>query len=488
MSALRRQAEQLLHDVFHLQHLRPGQKKAVHALLGGRDVLCVMPTGGGKSLCYQLPALVLEGCALVISPLIALMQDQVRALTALGIPAACLNSLQPYQERQRLLDSYRRGLLKLLYIAPERLAQPGFQAMLRQFPPSMLVVDEAHCVIQWGASFRPDYLSIGTVLESLPRRPIVCAMTATADREIQRALVQSLHLRRPVRVDLPLVRPNLRYQAVWAPDTMGFLLPYLRRHALEQGILFCRTREESDDLAQLLARRGFSCAAYHAGMTREMRAQRQQAFTAGTLRILCATSAFGMGIDLPHIRYVILLSPPSSMLDLAQQLGRAGRDGQPADCLTLLRGRDMDDIRRLYQATFLTTPRLKRNRACRELWAQQRAVLRWCLSGRCLSAALSRHFGHASAPCGRCSVCQRNALGDYRPLAPMPPLPDCLPGSLEYWTLIAEREAMAREMNVLPRDILTDRELTALYDGHALPRERLSAAQERRLLRVLQMF
>lgn len=460
MSTLHRQAAQLLHDVFHLQQLRPGQKKAVRALLDGRDALCVMPTGGGKSLCYQLPALVLEGCALVISPLIALMQDQVRALTALGIPAGCLNGLQLPEERRRTLESYRHGLLKLLYIAPERLAQPGFQDVLRQCPPSLLVVDEAHCVIQWGASFRPDYLAISRVLDRLPVRPPVCAMTATADRSIQRELIRALRLRRPIRVDLPLVRPNLRYHAIWAPRKMDILLPYLQAHAHEQGILFCRTRAGAEQMAQQLTQHGIPCAAYHADMSREARAGRQHAFSTGTLRLLCATSAFGMGIDLPHIRFVILLSPPGSMLDLAQQLGRAGRDGQPSDCLVLFNVQDMEAFRRLYLATGLNTPFLKRRRACRKLWGQYRAVLRWCLSGRCLSSALSRFFGHASRPCGRCSVCLRRASGDARPLAAMPPLPLCEAEALQSWAITAEREAMARKtslscaVSTFPRQLL----------------------------------
>ena len=487
-AAVRKRLQTVLRTVFGLRQLRPGQQKAVRALLSGRDVVCVMPTGAGKSLCYQLPALLLEGCALVVSPLIALMQDQVRSLRARGVPAACLTSLQLPGERQAILDQYLSGHLKLLYVAPERLTTPAFRQLLSRRPPSLLAVDEAHCVVQWGASFRPDYQQLGDVLDTLPTRPPVCAMTATADRRIRRQLASSLHLRRPCRVDLPLLRPNLRYEAVWTCHKDTWLLSYLRRHPAGRGIIFCRSRARTESLAARLNREGLRCAAYHARMPREERLGLQEAFTTGSLRLLCATSAFGLGVDLPDVRFVLLDAPPDNMLDLAQQLGRAGRDGAPADCVVLTGPRDMDLIRRHLYADAAALPRLRAWRARRQRWAQQRSVLSWCLGGRCLSAALTRAFGHRSRPCGTCAVCRLRASGKPARLARVPRLGWVGERGLQLWSLRTERAALARELGASPRQLLPDALLRDLLrgdlpeDAPLSPAVRLHMNQARRML------
>ena len=416
----RHRYEAELRRFFGREHFRPGQARAVDCLMRGRDLLCVFPTGAGKSLCYQLPAMLLPGVTLVVSPLISLMRDQVQGLRRQGIPAVYLDSLQSREEQAEALRRVAAGEARLVYAAPERLELPGFSALLRRVGLSLLVVDEAHCAVQWGESFRPAYARIGDFLSTLERRPVVCAMTATADRKLRRAIIGSVGLRRPMLLTLPLTRENLRYRLVTTIHPREELLRCLRAHEGEKCIVFCRTRAQTEHTAELLRQRGMAADFYHAGLDRARRSRVQEEFSAGRLRVLAATSAFGMGVDVPDIRLVVHCALPENLTDYAQQSGRAGRDGQVSECVLLL---DPADVRRAVsrmrreekQAGF----RLRRRLAVRRQREEYRRVLGWCLSGRCLPAGLSAFFGQRSAPCGHCSACLRKTKG---PLAPVPVL------------------------------------------------------------------
>jgi len=427
----RQQVQRALHSLFGLDALRPGQRQALHSLLAGRDLLCILPTGAGKSLCYQLSAVLMEGCTLVVSPLIALMNDQVHSLTARGIAAACLNSLQSPEERGSIMQAYRGGRLKLLYVAPERLTVPGFRQMLLACPPSMLVVDEAHCVVQWGRDFRPSYQQIGALVGGLTRRPVVCAMTATADRRMQKQLVKELGMRRPKRVVQPVYRPNLRYGRVLTEDKNRWLTQYFLNHPGEKGLVFCRTRKRAEALAACLDSRVGRCGFYHAGLERELRDGIQDDFIAGRLRLLCATSAFGMGVDVPDIRAVIHDEMPERLIDLAQQSGRGGRDGRSAECIVLVSPGDLHIAHKRIRTAgrgkcFPWLP------VARE-WRLIKPSIGWCFGRRCLADGLSRAFGQRVGHCGRCDVCRERAQGLLWQLPAAPCLRKMSMDDLAWW-------------------------------------------------------
>ena len=274
----RERCGELLRDTFGVSGFRPGQEAAVETLLSGRDLLTLFPTGAGKSLCYQLPALLRPGCALVISPLIALMRDQVRHLRDAGIPAAGLDSLQTPTERAAVLEAAAAGELKLLYAAPERLQTPDFRRCFARRGLSLVVVDEAHCAVQWGDSFRPAYTAIGEFIRSLPVRPPVCAMTATADAAVRRGICERLGLVRPRVLTLPLLRENLRYEVRTTLDPGREAIRMAEAHPGEKGLVFCRTRARCESLAERFRQAGLPAREYHAGMTREERTARQDAF------------------------------------------------------------------------------------------------------------------------------------------------------------------------------------------------------------------
>ena len=297
-TARKQQCSRVLRNTFGVSGFRPGQEQAADALLDGRDLLCILPTGAGKSLCWQLPALMMDGLTIVISPLIVLMHDQVRHLREKGIPSVHLDSLMTPAERADALDQLTRGQAKIAFLAPERLNHPEIHALCQQRPPAMVVVDEAHCVVQWGDAFRPSYQQIGQFVSSLPRRPVLCAMTATADKQLQRGIAQSLGLRHPKRIVMPVERPNLHYSVLPTVHVTDAVLRALQKIP-GKAVVFCRLRARTESLAERLNRAGIPAAAYHAGLNREERSRVVQAYLSGRIRVVTATSAFGMGVDIP---------------------------------------------------------------------------------------------------------------------------------------------------------------------------------------------
>ena len=474
--------ETLLRERFGAVEFRPGQRQAVETLLEGRDLIALFPTGAGKSLCYQLPALLLPGTTLVISPLIALMRDQVSHLRALGIPAVCLDSLQAPEDFAEALRCAKSGQAKLVYISPERLETAAFLDLTRQQPVSLAVVDEAHCVVQWGESFRPAYTRIRSFLEQLPVRPVVCAMTATLDRGMRRALRSSLGLRRPKVLTLPLIRDNLRYAVRTTTEPLQESVRLAREHAGEKGLVFCRTRKGCEWMAEQLRREGFRAAHYHAGMEREERTREQERFAAGKTDVLACTSAFGMGVDIPDIRFVLHMSLPDSITDYAQQSGRSGRDGQPSDCVMLLDPADLARKNRHFTAArqeverislFTPVRRLRAWRKLRRDGGEVQAVLHLALDGGCIPQGLARAFGQRVPPCGQCSACRRNAaMGERTPLAPVPDLAAMGGADVRLWALRWQRDALAARSGLPPEQVMEEAAMEKVArTGRLLPED-----------------
>ena len=460
----RESCERLLRERFRVDGFRPGQWEAVQTLLRGRDLMALFPTGAGKSVCYQLPALLLDGPTLVISPLIALMRDQTEHLRALGIPAVCLDSLQTPDAFRESLGQVETGAARLIYVSPERLQSERFRRALRAHPPALAAVDEAHCVIEWGKAFRPAYAQIGRFLRSLEKRPPVCAMTATADRRTQRAIRRQLGMRRTRAVTLPLVRENLVYRVQTTLNPDGEALALLRAHPGERGLIFCRTRARCEALAAALRGQGAAADFYHAGREREERDRVQASFAAGAVQVLACTSAFGMGVDIPGIRFVLHDRLPESLTALAQQSGRAGRDGKPAECVILLDPRDLQWIvlsrMKKEREARKTSPlhpllRLRRLRECREETRAAQAVLDACLGGECLPRAIVRAFGQDAPRCEKCSACLRSNAS----LVWSPSLRDSRPEDITRWALSWQRDVWAERLETAPDSILPGNEL-----------------------------
>ena len=449
-----------------MEEFRPGQREAVETVLAGRDLFALFPTGAGKSLCYQLPALILPPPTLVISPLIALMRDQVASLTARGIGAVCLDSLQPPEVFAEGMAAVREGRARLVYVSPERLQSRRFLALMADCPPSLAVVDEAHCCVQWGEGFRPAYAEIGAFIRALARRPVVCAMTATADRRLRRGIVRSVGLRRPRLLRLPLIRENLRYAVRTTSDPTAEALRVAQAHEGERGVVFCGTRARCEELSAALRGAGIAAERYHAGLDRGERTRVQEAFTAREVTVLAATSAFGMGVDIPDIRWVLHDRLPESVTDYAQQSGRAGRDGLESDCILLVDPADLIrrsaafahariELKRL--PLWRTSERVREGLRLRTRMAESRAMADLALNGRCIPQQLAAHFGAKARPCGLCSACvRREALGGRQPLAATPDIGRETPDSIRLWALDWQRSAIAARLGTTPRDVLTD--------------------------------
>ncbi len=327
--------EEVLRRYFGYAQFRPGQRELIDAQLSGRDVFGIMPTGGGKSICYQVPAMLLPGITLVISPLISLMKDQVMALKDAGIPAAFLNSSLTPAQITRVYENLRRCRYRIVYIAPERLLTERFLELARELDISLLAVDEAHCISQWGQDFRPSYLKIPEFLERLPVRPVVAAFTATATEEVRQDVERILGLREPLELVTGFDRPNLYFGVLRPKDKMASLLSLLSKREGKSGIVYCATRRETEEVCQALRDRGFSAACYHAGLADDARRQAQDDFVFDRCQIMVATNAFGMGIDKSNVSFVIHYNMPKSLEAYYQEAGRAGRDGEKADCILL---------------------------------------------------------------------------------------------------------------------------------------------------------
>ena len=436
----------LLHT-FGLEDYRPGQKEAVQSLLSRRDVMCILPTGAGKSLCWQLPAVVMDRLTLVVSPLIALMRDQVQHLHAIGVPAVSLDSLMTPQEREDAMERIQSGAVRIVYVSPERLMQPRFCQLCRQAAPWLVVVDEAHCVVQWGDKFRPAYTEIAAFIAALPERPVLCALTATADEPMQRAIAAGIGLRRPRRVMLPILRENLAYEVRTTLDKQGEILR-LCRDVPAKTVIFCKSRARTEQLSQMLCGNGVRAEHYHAGLDREERLAAQQRFVDGTVDILCATTAFGLGVDIPDIRRVIHDYLPDGVIDYVQQTGRAGRDGLAAACITLLDPNDL--VRKAAFRSYAKNPVLR--------WREKRShvrkanrLIRILMADACIPAGLAAALGKPVPPCGVCTACRRGAL-----VKRAPDYTFSRERHLRLWVLRWQRDALAKRLDCRPSALASD--------------------------------
>ncbi|MBN9536905.1 MAG: DNA helicase RecQ [Reyranella sp.] len=400
MSDALSQARALLHSVFGFGDFRPGQEEIVRTVLAGENVLAVMPTGSGKSLCYQLPAIVRPGLTLVISPLIALMRDQVRALSAAGVAAGSLNSSNEPAENSRVLGLLRRRELKLLYVAPERLARPDTVEMLAEADVSMMAIDEAHCVSQWGHDFRPEYLSLGNLARQIGGRLQTLAFTATADAPTRGDIVEKLFAQSPRTFVRSFDRPNLKLSFKAKERSTRQVLSFVQAHQGESGIIYCASRRKVEELAEALTAAGVRALPYHAGLDKAVRDANQDAFQQEDGLVMTATVAFGMGIDKPDVRFVCHADLPANVEAYYQEIGRAGRDGLPADTLTLYGLSDMQ-LRRLQIEQSESSDERKRIE-------RQRlgALLSLAEAPRCRRQTLLAYFGEPSEPCGNCDLCQ----------------------------------------------------------------------------------
>ncbi len=392
-------ARECLRKTFGFADFRAGQREIISAILDGRDVLAVMPTGGGKSLCYQLPALVRDGLTVVVSPLIALMRNQVAQLQGHGIAAGALNSSNSREETNALLDAVSNRSLRLLYVAPERLALGDTKAMLQRAGVSLLAIDEAHCVSQWGHDFRPDYLNLGEVAASSLSGVQILALTATADAATRGDILGRLFARTPEVFVHGFDRPNLRLAMRAKSDARRQLVDFIGAHKGECGIVYCSARRQTEDLAAFLTEKGIPALAYHAGMDGAARSQNQDRFLQEDGLVMAATVAFGMGIDKPDVRFVAHANLPKSIESYYQEIGRAGRDGLPASTLTLY---GLDDMRlRRQQIEESEAPDEQKRIERRRL----DALVSLCEAPRCRRQTLLAYFGESTEPCGNCDLC-----------------------------------------------------------------------------------
>ena len=397
-----------LKQYFGHSEFRFGQEDLVDALLAGRDVLGVMPTGAGKSVCYQLPALLLPGITLVLSPLISLMKDQVASLTQAGIPAAFINSTLSPEQYREVFRRARRGAYKLIYAAPERLETPEFLRFAQEVEISLLAVDEAHCVSQWGQDFRPSYLKIADFLQQLPYRPPVGAFTATATRQVKEDIRQLLLLRNPLRLTTGFDRPNLFFEVVHTRNKEGWLEHFLNSRPGQSGIVYCATRKAVEAVCAALTAHGVPAARYHAGLPEEERRRSQEDFEFDRARVMVATNAFGMGIDKSNVSFVVHYNMPKDVESYYQEAGRAGRDGSPAHCALLFSAQDVRTARFLidHTADNEELPEEEREQLrLRDLGRLDR-MTSYCKTTGCLRAFLLRYFGQeAPDSCGACGNC-----------------------------------------------------------------------------------
>ena len=393
-------ALQVLKDVFGYDQFRSPQDAVIEQLCGGRDVLVVMPTGGGKSLCYQLPALLRPGTAIVVSPLIALMQDQVSALSQWGIRAGCLNSSLDFYALQETEHQLRSGQLDLLYIAPERLLQPRTLDLLQESQLALFAIDEAHCVSQWGHDFRPEYLQLSRLCELFPEVPRI-ALTATADERTRSEIIERLGLGQAAVFVQGFDRPNIRYRIGQKDRAREQLLKFLQdEHANDVGVVYCMSRKKVEETAAWLCEKGFNALPYHAGLSAELRAYNQHRFLQEESIIMVATIAFGMGIDKPNVRFVAHLDLPKSVEAYYQETGRAGRDGQPADAWMVYGLQDVIWQRQMLESS-------QADQAHKQVERQKlEAMLGLCEITSCRRQALLSYFGETgSKPCNNCDTC-----------------------------------------------------------------------------------
>lgn len=398
----------VLKDYFGHDSFRDGQEQIVDALLDGRDALCIMPTGAGKSMCYQIPALLFDGVTIVVSPLISLMKDQVGSLVQSGVPAAYINSSLSYPQFLRVLSNTEHGKYKIIYVAPERLLTDGFLDTCKKIKISMVAVDEAHCVSQWGQDFRPSYLKIVSFIKSLENRPIVGAFTATATNDVKEDIKKILRLENPFEITTGFDRPNLFFGVIKSSSKDEKLIDLIRKRGDRSGIVYCATRKNVESVCELLCDNGFSATRYHAGLDEYERRKNQEDFVFDRKNIMVATNAFGMGIDKSNVTYVIHYNMPKNIESYYQEAGRAGRDGGEADCILLYSPKDVRLNRFMIENSEgndeLT---IEENEQIRERdFERLKHMTFYSTTNDCLRGFILRYFGgEKKAYCGKCSNC-----------------------------------------------------------------------------------
>ena len=398
----KQQALRMLETYFGYTSFRPAQEAPIASLLRNEDVIGIMPTGAGKSICFQIPALCKAGLTIVFSPLISLMKDQVDGLLVQNIPAALINSTLTQAEFNKTMYEVRSGKIKLLYIAPERLGSNFFCNVLRALPIAQVIVDEAHCISEWGHDFRPSYRLIGEWLNSLPKRPIVGAFTATATKYVENDIKKLLGLDNANVYVTGFDRPNLSFSVIRTPKRMDYVVHYVRQHANENGIIYCATRKDVDRVYENLTRAGIKVGHYHGGLSDEVRREMQNAYADDKLQVMVATNAFGMGIDKSNVRYVLHYQMPRNMESYYQEAGRAGRDGAPAECILLYSGQDVQVHKYLIEQSIETPERQEV-----ELRKLQ-SMIDYCFCSNCLRKYMLNYFGESTVwtSCDNCSSCK----------------------------------------------------------------------------------
>ena len=398
--------ESLLKQYFGYTSFRPGQHEVIQTLLEGRDCLAIMPTGAGKSICFQLPALMMPGVTLVISPLISLMKDQVDSLVNQEIPATYINSQCTFEEAKARFAAIRAGRVKLVYISPERLENEFFTSFMQSLPISMFIIDEAHCVSQWGHDFRPSYCAIKDWIATLPRRPVVGAFTATATEKVKEDMMTLLGLEKERIFIGGFDRPNLYFRVVRTNRKLDFALAYVQQHQEDSGIIYAATRKEVDRVYEELTRRGIRAGRYHAGLSDDVRRTMQDAFTYDRLQVIVATNAFGMGIDKSNVRYVIHYQMPKNIESYYQEAGRAGRDGAPGECILLFSRQD------IMIQKFLIEQSVHDPQQQAVEFRLLNAMVRYCEGNHCLRHYILTYFGeHPSwQRCEKCGNCDQETV------------------------------------------------------------------------------
>ena len=475
-------ARTALKEVFGYEDFRPGQEDAVAAILRGREVMAVMPTGAGKSLCYQIPALVLPGITLVVSPLISLMRDQVSALLQYGVRAAYLNSTLTPRQYMLALDNARRGVYRIIYVAPERLMTDSFLNFAKNADIAQVVVDEAHCVSQWGQDFRPGYLNIALFLNALGKRPRLSAFTATATQTVRDDIVRLIGLKDPYNILTGFDRPNLFLEVRRPKDRDAELRHFLEEHKGQSGIVYCGTRKGVEDVTQMLQDCGVDAVGYHAGMGDEMRSRAQEDFVSDCAPVIVATNAFGMGIDKSNVSFVVHYNMPKDLESYYQEAGRAGRDGAAADCILLYSGADIFTAKWMIDHgepnEELTADEQESVR--REDRRRLESMIGYCTTTGCLRQYILRYFGEkAEGLCGHCGNCLgvENKAAESAPKParkkhtenrPMPPrqmveTPEEAENPDDLLSLLkACRMKLAKQVRVPPYIICTDKTLESM--------------------------
>ncbi|GEN48261.1 DNA helicase RecQ [Ligilactobacillus pobuzihii] len=391
--------QDILEKYYGYTEFRPGQKKIIDQVLHGQNTLAIMPTGGGKSLCYQVPALLLDGLTLVVSPLISLMKDQVDSLQDSGIKAGFINSSQDWNETRQILTAATNKQLKLLYIAPERLEQSGFMNQLQRLNVSLIAIDEAHCISQWGHDFRKSYLSLSSILPQIKSQPTIIALTATATTQVAQDIMVRLNIPTDNEVKTGFARPNLAFKVVKGQNKNDYILRYVKANQNSAGIIYAATRKKAEQIGSMLKKAGFKAAVYHAGLTEAVKKKNQEDFLFDRLSVIVATNAFGMGIDKSNVRYIIHAQAPGSLEAYYQEAGRAGRDGANAEAILLYSAQDMQ-IQRLFAENSDADDKHKE-----VIYLNIQSMVNYVNTQNCLQQFIVRYFGQDMDECNTCSNC-----------------------------------------------------------------------------------